>query len=358
MARVVNSGDRLLIEVQEASDLNGIYPVAGDGTIDFRYVGRLIVEGLTLDAAAVTLRQQLEKSYFKKATIRLEISEYVDGNLLILGAVRSPGMVPYRGGDIVTLLEAIVGAGGMTDRAAGDQVKIFRWKPGGSMEREVIQVDLRKMLADFDFSKDQYLRPRDIIVVPELGLQDGASEFLALGEFGKPGFHPHAGNVDMIRAVVAAGGLTREARLDTMRILRPDGTGNYSLIPVDLSRLFGAADMSMNVPVLAGDILFLPSATSSAGGRVYFLGEIDQPGMYPLPVSGETTLARTILQRGGLSKFSNGRSVRLQRTSPDGTQQVLIVDVEEVLKTGKFDKDVPLQNEDVIIIPPKILSLF
>ncbi|HMP91029.1 MAG TPA: SLBB domain-containing protein [Kiritimatiellia bacterium] len=355
---VINSGDRLSINVLEASELNGIYSVAGDGTIDFRYVGRLLVEGMTLDAAAASLKAQLEKSLFKKATVQLEVNEYVEGNLLILGAVRNPGLVPYKGGEVITLLEAVVGVGGMTPRAAGDQVKIFRWRPGGAMEREVIQVDLKAMLTEYDFSKDQYLRPRDIIVIPELGDAGGSSEFLALGEFVSPGFYAHTPGLDMIRAVVAAGGLTREAQLESMRVLRPDGSGNYAMIPVDLSRLFGSADMTMNVPVMAGDILFLPSSVSASGGRVYFLGEVENPGMYPLPVSGETTLARTILQRGGMSKFSNGRAVKLQRTSPDGTQQVLIVDVEDILKTGRFERDVPLQNEDVIIVPAKVLSLF
>jgi hypothetical protein len=50
------------------------------------------------------------------------------------------------------------------------------------MERQSIEVNVQAMLDTMDFSKDQYLRPRDIIVVPSRGEEEGRNEFLALGE--------------------------------------------------------------------------------------------------------------------------------------------------------------------------------
>jgi len=355
--KVVMGGDLIRISVEESPDLDGVYPVAGDGTIDFKYVGRVVVAGKTIPDAVDHVKATLEKNYFKKATVRIEVSEYVAGSLMILGAIRNPGALPYKGNEIITLLEAITAMGGMTERAASDQVKIFRWKQGGSMEREVITVDLKKMMTDYDFSRDEYLRPRDIVVIPEMGQEDSQSEFLVLGEFGNTGFHPWAPGLNMIRAVSLAGGVSREAHLESGRVLRPSGEGNYTVIPVDLARLFGSADMSMNLAVYPGDIIYLPSAAQTSGGKVYFLGEIESPGMYPLPVNKlDATLARSILQRGGLSKFSNGSSVRIQRKAPDGSLQTLEVNVDRILKTGNFDKDVPLQDEDVIIIPERMFG--
>lgn len=354
LTRMIASGDLLKISVDESPDLDGIYTVAGDGTIDFRYAGRISIEGMTIETVAQHIKKVLESSLFKHATVSVEISDYVGGNILILGAVRNPGSIPYKGSDIITLLEAIIGSGGMTERAASDQVKIFRWKSGGSMGREVINVDVKKIMTENDFSRDQYLRPRDIVVVPEMGQEDSVSEFLALGEFGKTGFHPVSDKLNMIRAVTLAGGVNQDAQLDSARILRHLGDGDYTIIPVDLARLFGSADMSMNVIIYPGDIIYVPSAMQASGGRVYFLGDIENPGMYPLPVSGiDATLARTILRRGGLNKFSNSSAVKIQRKSPDGSRQTLTFDVEKILKSGDFDLDLPLQDEDVIIIPQK-----
>lgn len=355
-SKLVMGGDLLRITVEESPDLDGIYPVAGDGTIDFHYVGRVSLEGMTIDDSAKQIKHLLEESYFKQATVRVEVSEYVSGSVLLLGAVANPGAIPYKGNEIMTLLEAIIGAGGMSPRAASDQVKIFRWQTGGSMRREVITVDMKKIMQDYDFARDQYLRPRDIIVVPELGQEDNSSEFLALGEFGSPGFHPTVEKMNMIRAITIAGGVSREAQLEATRILRPGGDGNYSVIPVDLARLLGSADMKMNINVYPGDILFLPSSSLASGGKVYFLGEVSQPGMFPLSFTGDSTLARVILQRGGLTKFSNGSAVKIMRKAPDGSQQTLIFDVDKILKSGQFDQDIPLQDEDVIIIPQRIFS--
>jgi polysaccharide export outer membrane protein len=355
-ARLVMGGDLLRITVDESPDLDGVYTVAGDGSIDFNFVGRVRVEGKSVDEVAAAIKSMLESTYFKKATVGAEVSEYYSGSIMILGAVNSPGSVPYRGNEIITLLEAIIGAGGMTERAASDQVKIFRWRSGGSMERDVINVDIKRIMTEYDFARDQYLRPRDIVVVPELGQDGGVSEFLALGEFGRTGFYPVTGDMNMIRAVSLAGGVTKEAYLEGGRVLRPGSDGNYSVIPVDFSRLFGAADMRMNVSIFPGDILFVPSATQGSAGKVYFLGEVDRPGAYPLAVGGSATLARTILQAGGLGKFANTSSIRIQRKSPDGSTQTLVFDAERILKTGNFDKDLPLQDEDVIMVPGRIFS--
>lgn len=353
--RTIMAGDRLRITVHEAPEMSRVYAVAGDGTVDLDLIGRVTVEGMDTETASQAVEEKLQKSYFKKASVTVEVSEFVEGSILILGAVTSPGAIPFKGDTLLTLVEAISMCGGLLPTAAGNEVRIVRWKPGGGMERQILTVDFKTMLDNLDFARDQFLRPRDIIFVPTLGEGRGAGEFLALGEFASPGFHPHEEGLDMIRAVARAGGVSREGKMDAARILRPDSKGQYRVIPVDLQRLFGAADMQMNVPVQPGDILFVPSAQQSAGGKIYLLGEVASPGIMGLPMDRESTLARTLLTAGGLSKFANGSKVRIQRQAPDGTRQTLYVDVERILKTGAFEDDVPLKDEDVIIVPERVL---
>lgn len=353
--RTIMSGDRLRVTVAEAPDLNRVYAVAGDGTIDFGLVGRVAVDGLSNDEVADKLAGLLEEKYFKRATVTASVSEFVEGSIMVMGAVRRPGVIPFKGDDLLTLIEVIGMCDGLAATANGGEVRILRWKPGGGMERQIITVDVQTMLETLDFSRDQFLRPRDMIFVPSLGAGEGGGEFLALGELSAAGFHPHSEGLDMIRAVARSGGLTREAKMDAARLLRPEPNGQYRVIPVDLSRLFGAADMQMNVPVMAGDILFVPSAQQSAAGKIYLLGEVNNPGILPIPLDRETTLARTILTHGGFTKFANSSKVRIQRTGPDGHRQSMDVDVGRILKAGAFDEDVPLQNEDVVIVPERIL---
>ncbi len=351
--RQILAGDRLNVSVQEQPDMSRIYPVAGDGSIDFGFAGRVVVAELTPDEAEKRLEGVLESSYFKEANVSISIANFVEGDVLITGALNSPGTLPFRGDSILTLMEAIVRCGGLADRAAGDRVRILRWVPGGSMERQAIEVNVQAMLDTMDFSKDQYLRPRDIVVVPFRGEEEGRNEFLALGEVNKPGFHPFSEDLDVIKAVTRMGGLGEFADWGGARILRLRPTGDYSVVPLDLGRLFGVADMSMNLPLQPGDIFFVPSTRNVVRAQVFLLGEVNQRGAVSLGTGPNATVARLILSQGGMTDFANAGRVQIQRTAPDGSKKTMVVDVGRILKQGTFEEDVPLQDGDVVIVPEK-----
>jgi polysaccharide biosynthesis/export protein len=352
-ARRILAGDRLNVSVREQADMSRVYPVAGDGSIDFGFAGRVFVAEHTPDEAARKLERVLEGSYFKEANVTVSIANFVEGDVLLTGALRSPGLLPFRGDSILTLMEAVARSGGLSERAAGDRVRILRWVPGGSMERESIEIDVQAMLDTMDFSKDQYLRPRDIIVVPFRGEEDGRNEFLAMGEVRNPGFHPYTDDLDVIKAVTRFGGLSENADWTSARIMRKRLNGEYSLIPLDLGRLFSAADMSMNLPIQRGDIFFVPSIRNLVRAQVYLLGEVNTPGAVSLSPGPSATVARLILAQGGTTQYANPSKVQVQRTAPDGAKRTMYVDVGRILKQGLFEEDVPLQDGDVVIVPEK-----
>ena len=351
--RRILAGDRLNVGVQEQPDMSRVYPVAGDGSIDFGFAGRVVIAELTPDEAARRLESVLESSYFKEANVTVSIANFVEGDVLMTGALQTPGTLPFHGDSILTLMEAIVRSGGLLERAAGDRVRILRWVPGGSMERQAIEVNVQAMLDTMDFSRDQYLRPRDIVVVPFRGEEEGRNEFLALGEVNKPGFHPFSEDLDVIKAVTRMGGLGEFADWGGARILRLKPGGDYSVVPLDLSRLFGVADMSMNLPLQPGDIFFVPSTRSVVRAQVFLLGEVNQRGAVSLGTGPNATVARLILSQGGMTDFANAGRVQIQRTAPDGSKKTMVVDVGRILKQGTFEEDVPLQDGDVVIVPEK-----
>lgn len=351
--RRILAGDRLNISVREQPDMSRVYAVAGDGSIDFAFAGRVVIAELTSDEAARKLESVLEEKYFKDANVTISIANFVEGDVLVTGAVRVPGSLPFRGDSILTLMEAISRSGGLAENAAGDRVRILRWLPGGSMERQSIEVNVREMLDTMDFSKDQYLRPRDIVAVPSRGEEEGRNEFLALGELASTGFKPYTEGLDVIKAVTLVGGLGEFADWSGARILRPKPNGEFNVIPLDLGRLFSAADMSMNLPLQKGDIFFVPSVRNLVRPQVYLLGEVNHPGAVSLNPGPSATVARMILDQGGVTEFANPGKVQIQRTAPDGSKKTMQVDVGRILKEGKFEEDVPLQDADVVIVPEK-----
>lgn len=351
--RRILPGDRVHISVREQPDMARVFTVAGDGSIDLDFAGRVVIAELTADEAERKLESVLEEQYFKEATVDISIANFVEGDVLVTGAVLSPGTLAFRGDSILTLTEAIARSGGLAERAAGDRVRILRWMPGGTMDRQTIEVDVQGMTDTMDFSKDQYLRPRDMVIVPYKGEEEGRNEFLALGEVSKPGFHPFKEGLDVIKAVTQVGGLGENADWKGARILRPRPNGEYALVPLGLERLFGAADMSMNQPLQKGDIFFVPSIHNQVRSVVYLLGEVNKPGAVALSSGPNATVARVLLEQGGMTEFANAGKVQIQRTAPDGSKKTLIADVGRILKEGKFEDDVPLQDADVVIVPEK-----
>jgi len=182
------SGDHLRISVFEDKGLSKTYAVAGDGTIDFGYIGRIQVSDMTVVAAADKIEDLLKESYFRQATVTVDVSEFVEGSVLVMGEVNEPRSIPLKSDEIMSLTEIISMCSGLTKNAAGAEVRILRLRPGGGLERQVLKVDVKSMLDKMDFTNDQYLRPRDIIVVPSLGGGENNFEFLALGDVAHPGF--------------------------------------------------------------------------------------------------------------------------------------------------------------------------
>lgn len=350
-ARRIMAGDRLNISVKEQSDLNRVYAVAGDGSVDFAFAGRVVIGELTADEAARKLEEVLESRYFREAHVDISIANFVEGDVYVTGAVRSPQSLPFRGDSIMTLVEAITQCGGLSEDAAGDRVRILRWRPGGTMEKQSIDVNVQYMMDTLDFANDQYLRPRDYIIVPRRGNgSEERNEFLAMGEVRQPGYHPYSPNMDVIQAVTLVGGLGEFADWAAARIMRKQPNGEYAILPVDLNRLFSAADMECNLPMKKGDIFIVPSVRNVVSAQILLLGEVQHPGAVSFMPGPQATAARIILAHGGLTDFADGR-VRLQRLAPDGSKKTLVLDIGKILKKGDFEDDVALQDGDVLVAP-------
>jgi polysaccharide export outer membrane protein len=82
--------------------------------------------------------------------------------VLVVGEIREPKSLPFREG--MTVLDAFVAAGGGTDYADLDSVRVVRL--GADRRQAEIEVDLARMLKKGDLSKNLTLVPGDVVVVP------------------------------------------------------------------------------------------------------------------------------------------------------------------------------------------------
>lgn len=365
--RNIFSGDRLSITIQESPDMNETYGVDGDGTILLGELGRINIVGMTMEQAETKIKAFLENKYFKVATVGITLNEFVKGSVTVMGAIGSGGdsttssfgygggkhTIAFSGDQIVTVFEAIVQAGGLHPRANAEEIMILRWKPG-SIQREIRTINVRDMFEKLDFTGDEYLRPRDIVYVPKLRGED-AHEILVLGAISGVGYHPHYDGMNVLRLVAAIGGVGNNPASASARILRPNKqTGEYKKIPIDIPMLFAGRAFDQNYELFPGDIFYVPPPNFANAGSVFFLGEVGRPGPFPLPLSGEMGLARAMMQVG-FSPFAKQTSVMVRRYIDDEKQEIKF-NVKEILKTGEFERDLPLQDGDMIIVDEGIFT--
>jgi protein involved in polysaccharide export with SLBB domain len=79
------------------------------------------------------------------------------------------------------------------------------------------------------------------------------------------------------------------------------------------------------------------------------LGEVRKPGAYQLEPA--TTAIQGIAMAGGFTDKAAPNRTKIIRSHLDGRQETLVVDLNEVVKRGRKEKDPPLSANDVIVVP-------
>jgi len=80
--------------------------------------------------------------------------------------------------------------------------------------------------------------------------------------------------------------------------------------------------------------------------RVTVGGSVNKSGIFP--ISGKTTLLQAIALAGGLGKFAVESDIKVFRTLPDGSREVLVFDLEPIRK-GEAE-DPTLMTSDVVVV--------
>ena len=89
----------------------------------------------------------------------------------------------------------------------------------------------------------------------------------------------------------------------------------------------------------------------SPWGTVTVLGEVMRPGPVNMPATMDMTVTKVLQEAGGCKPFADKSSIRVTRCERDGTQKRFTVDIKEIGKDGRVDKDMMLRAGDVVWVP-------
>jgi polysaccharide export outer membrane protein len=309
-------GDRLKMAVFRMEGYEATAEVLSDGTLNLPRLGSVPVWGLTLDQA----RNRITTGYariLRRPIVYLDLVEARPVRVAVTGEVQRPGLYSIsRGGanQLVssggstssntviqtsgwpTLLEAIQKAGGLT--AYGDlrRLTVQRSTGGPGTPVRTLQFDFWKVLAGGGPVTNPLLQDGDTITIPRADdlseselLAVAASTFApdtitvnVVGEVARPGSQNVKSNSPLSGALLSAGGLTRRASGQSVRLLRllPSGAIKQATIRFDPAAPLGS---TQNPPLQQGDVVVVDrhrwaKATDSVSDALQPVGPIISAG--------------------------------------------------------------------------------
>ena len=94
-------------------------------------------------------------------------------------------------------------------------------------------------------------------------------------------------------------------------------------------------------------------SVSKVLGRIYIWGQVRQQGAIEIPANEVFTAGKAILRAGGFGEFAKKTAVKVIRSSATG-KQTYELNMVEILERGRTERDVPLEPDDLIIVPQRI----
>lgn len=162
---LIGVDDKVQVSVWRNPELGITAPVRPDGKISVPLVGDVIAGGRTPDDVAKDLQEKLATYVLEpKVTViltELRSHEYLS-RVRVTGAVRQPISIPYRQG--MTVLDAVLAAGGVSEFAAADRSSLHRKSANGA---DNYGVQLDHILNHGDLRTNYKVAPGDVITVPE-----------------------------------------------------------------------------------------------------------------------------------------------------------------------------------------------
>ena len=157
---VIGPGDTLHIGVWQNPDLSSTVTVRPDGRISAPLVNGMQAAGLTSDQLAAAIRERISK-YVRDPVVTVVVSNFhgaLGQQVSIVGAAVKPQSIPYR--DKMTVLDAMIAAGGLSPYANGNAAVLIR-------DGKSYSLRLGDLLRDGKMADNVPLLPGDTIVIPQ-----------------------------------------------------------------------------------------------------------------------------------------------------------------------------------------------
>jgi len=264
--------DLVSISFWQQPDLNSTVKVRQDGKISLPVIGEITAAGLTTTELSKKIVEKI--SFFNKSISQATviIAEYNSQKVFVQGQVNRPGKYSFE--SIPNLWQVITEAGGPAEGADLSAVKIIR---AGDEAGKTLRVNLAEALENGDFSKLPKLKIGDTVEIPRSILSFGTGApspsfagrnvYYIYGQVARPGVFPLESQVDLLDAIVLAGGPTPNANMKKVKVLIK-GTTYSSVVEINLED-FSSKGRPSRLAIHPEDTIVIPAKGGGFFSRVW-----------------------------------------------------------------------------------------
>lgn len=250
--------DVLTIDSRVGENVKSIdVPVDSRGDISYSFLDDVHVSGLTPSELEALLKKKLS-AYIRHPRIDVRVKKFRSKSALItgeFGILRATNVSQTISGTIylkgeTSLMDVIAEAGGYTVNADIKDVRLIR-------HGRTYSINLYNIIEKGDQSQNVIIDAGDIIDIPESPI---GQRVYVLGAVQFQGVYPLRNAPDLLSAIALAGSFTNQAKAQQTLIIRGyDAPGAKPLVMMaDLDALLKKADVSQNIPLQDGDLIYVP----------------------------------------------------------------------------------------------------
>ncbi|PAX09661.1 XrtA/PEP-CTERM system exopolysaccharide export protein [Sphingomonas lenta] len=163
---VIGPLDSLQIFVWRNPELSAKVQVRPDGRITTPLINDMPAVGKTPAVLADDMKKALSE-YISNPLVSVIVEEFsgtFSQQVRIVGATEKPASIPFRAN--MTLLDAMIAVGGLSEFAAGDRARLVRFDRDTGKQREYA-LQISRLLKKGDSNANVRLEPGDVIIIPE-----------------------------------------------------------------------------------------------------------------------------------------------------------------------------------------------
>ena len=163
---IIGALDEITVFVWRNPELGARVQVRPDGRITTPLISDMVAVGKTPAQLADDIRVALVQ-YIQDPLVSVMVDRpqgTFSQQIRIVGATERPAAIPYRAN--MTLLDAMIAVGGLSEFAAGDRARLIRVDRESGSQREY-DLKIASLLRRGDVQANVRLEPGDVIIIPE-----------------------------------------------------------------------------------------------------------------------------------------------------------------------------------------------